>query len=228
GAAAGGAATLRSALRTVAGDRACLVVPAHTANNSTTSPSFRAATAGLDRAGVDRYLRSMEGFDPATTPSFRMGAFAEHIRRHPESVRSTHPQTSFAALGPAARELMAGHRPDCHLGPDSPLGALYDADAAILLLGVGYRVCTAFHLAEYRRPDPPTRRYHCFVGTGPARRRYEYTDVDLDDGDFDRLGKHLEASDETVARGRVGGAQARLVAVRSAVDFAVRWMATYR
>jgi aminoglycoside N3'-acetyltransferase len=54
----------------------------------------------------------------------------------------------------------------CHLGERSPLGWLYAADAAILLLGVGYDACTAFHLAEYRRPSTRPQKYHCFVADG--------------------------------------------------------------
>ena len=74
-------------------------------------------------------------------------------------MRSAHPQTSFAALGPKARELMNDHAVDCHLGECSPLGRLYEEGAWILLLGVGYATCSAFHLAEYRyTPNPPTRR----------------------------------------------------------------------
>ena len=224
----GGAATVLSALRTVTGDRACVVAPTHTSNNSTTSPSFREAIAGLDPVGVQRHVRGMDGFDRATTPSYRMGVLAEHVRRHPHSVRSNHPQTSFAAIGPAAEGLMARHRPDCHLGPDSPLGALYDADAVVLLLGVGYAACTAFHLAEYYVAEPPTRAYHCFVGAGPSRRQYDFTDIDLYDGDFDVLGKDLESGDGLVARGRVGQAESRLLPIRTAVDFAVGWLADNR
>ncbi|MFF0191065.1 AAC(3) family N-acetyltransferase [Streptomyces sp. NPDC005244] len=50
------------------------------------------------------------------------------------------------------------HDPDCHLGEGSPLGALYAADARVLLFRVGFEVCSAFHLAECRlRPVPPLR-----------------------------------------------------------------------
>ena len=75
----------------------------------------------------------------------------------PVGGRSSHPQVSFAALGPGALDCTSVHDLDCHLGDRSPLGWLYAADAAILLLGVDYSACTAFHLAEYRLPGTPRR-----------------------------------------------------------------------
>lgn len=220
----GGAATLLAALRLVIGDSASVVVPTHTANNSLTSPSFHTATDALDATGRARYIDSMAGFDPRVTPSYGMGVFAEFVRRQPGAVRSAHPQTSFAAIGPDAAELMSGHRSGCHLGPDSPLGALYRRNATVLLLGVGFSVCTAFHLAEYMRQDPPTRTYHCFVGTGTNRRFLDYTDVDLDDSDFDVLGKDMENSTLPIGSGPVGRTTARVIEMKGAVDFATVWL----
>jgi aminoglycoside 3-N-acetyltransferase len=225
----GGVATLVSSLRQAVGPRGSIVAPTQTSNNSTTSPTFRAATQGLDRAGLARYVARIEGFDPATTPSFGMGALAEHIRRDPDAVRSDHPQTSFAAVGPDAKDLMSVHDLDCHLGERSPLGALYEADATVLLLGVGYRACTAFHLAEYRLPHQPIRAYCCFVREGGERRQREFKALDLNDQDFDALGTAFEASDTAaVLHGRVGRASARCMQIRQSVDFAVSWMAQHR
>src|SRR5580692_4066465 len=98
----GGAATLLAALRAVAGPGATLVVPAETSLNSLTSRAFLAATAGLDADERTAYVAAMPGFDPASTPSDGMGAFAEHVRTRPASRRSSHPQVSLAALGPKA------------------------------------------------------------------------------------------------------------------------------
>ena len=110
-----------------------------------------------------------------------MGAFAEYLRTRPSASRSSHPQVSFAAIGPRARACTSVHDLDCHLGDRSPLGWLYAADAAILLLGVGYSACTAFHLAEYRLPgERPQRRYQCFTAEGGKRVEHEFTDIDLD------------------------------------------------
>jgi aminoglycoside 3-N-acetyltransferase len=225
---AGGPATVLAALRDVIGPDGTVVVPTQTADNSATSPSFRKATRGWDSARIAEYEAEMPGFDGAHTPSQRMGEFAEYVRRQPESVRSGHPQTSFAAIGRRAGRLMAVHDLDCHLGERSPLAALYEVDAIVLLLGVGYEVCTALHLAEYRLPWPaPIRPYRCYVGDGDRRRRLDFLAVDLIDSDFPKLGGELDRQ-PFVTCGRVGNALATVMPVRAAVDFAVDWFTRHR
>jgi aminoglycoside 3-N-acetyltransferase len=224
---AGGAATLLAAIQAVIGPTATVVVPALTPDNSTTSPAFFHAVRGLNAAARASYVQAMPGFDPARTPSFRVGAFAEFVRSHPDSVRSSHPQTSFAALGPAAARLTARHDLDAHLGARSPLGALYRAGASVLLLGVGYDTCTAFHLAEYRQPRPPVRAYRCFTLVNGRRLQHDFRAVDLHDQDFAELGSAFELAN-AVARGAVGRATARVFDVRDAVDYAAGWMSEHR
>lgn len=151
---AGGPGAVLAALRRAVGREGTVVVPSFTPENSDTSPHYRARVRGLDAGAREAVRSSMPPFDPALTPAPSMGALAETVRTAVGARRSGHPQTSFAALGPRAAELLAGHRPDCHLGEDSPLARLYEADAGILLLGTGFDTCTAFHLGEYRRPGP--------------------------------------------------------------------------
>jgi aminoglycoside 3-N-acetyltransferase len=230
----GGAGTLMNAIQDVAGPEATLVVPAQTTGNSLSSAAFRAATAGLDAEECARFIGTMPAFDPATTPSSGMGAFAEYLRTRPSAWRSSHPQSSFAAIGPRAHDCVSLHDLDCHLGERSPLGWLYSAGAAVLLLGVGYSVCTAFHLAEYRAPGhPPRRSYRCFTNSSGMRVEHEYVDIDLDDSDFASLGADLESAmapeiTSGLRRGRVGAAECRLVPLRAAVDFACSWLASHR
>lgn len=226
GAVRGGTATVAAALRAVTGAKGTLVVPTQTPGNSTTSYAFRNATRGMTRRELAEYEARIEGFDAATTPSLGMGRLAEYVRRHPGSVRSNHPQTSFCALGPSAAELMAVHDLDCHLGPRSPLGTLNDRDAYVLLLGVGYEACTALHLAEYLR-DPPLRAYRCFVRDGDARRQLDFVAPDLNDRDFGRLGAALHRQ-AFVTSATVGRATAIAVPLRSAVSFAIGWMDEHR
>jgi aminoglycoside 3-N-acetyltransferase len=196
-------------------------VPTHTAGNSWSSTVFRAATGGLSRVGLDRYRADMPGFDPSTTPSDGMGQLAEFVRTRPGSARSSHPQTSFAALGPGGADCTRDHPLDCHLGESSPLGWLYRHDAAVLLLGVGYEACSVFHLAEYRLPgDPPERAYHCFTVDAGTRLERELWDVDLDDSDFAALGRRMD-KEPFVGHGRVGVADCRLISIRNAVNFAM-------
>lgn len=219
----GGAPTLLSALRAATGPDATLVVPAQTAENSLSSRVFLTATASLDKAQLARFVAAMPGFDPATTPSSGMGAFAEHVRTRPGAFRSAHPQSSFAAIGLRAADCMAGHEMACHLGERSPLGWLYLQGAAVLLLGVAYAACTAFHLAEYRLPkNTSLRQYRCFTTEGRVRTEQAFVEINLDDRDFEMLGARIDR-EPFVHRGRVGNAECRLLPIRDAVDFATAW-----
>lgn len=227
---AGGARGVLDALRRAVGPEGTLVVPAFTPENSDTSPHYRERVRDLDAGAVDAVRASMEPYDPSLTPAPSMGVLAETVRTAAGAGRSAHPQTSFAALGPEAARLLSGHRADCHLGEDSPLARLYEADARILLLGTGYATCTAFHLGEYRMPGPPRRGYRCVVTSRGVRRWWEYEDVALDDGDFAALGAAFEdaAADGAVHAGRVGAADCRLLRLRPAVDFATGWLTEHR
>jgi aminoglycoside 3-N-acetyltransferase len=70
----------------------------------------------------------MPGFDPQITPSQGVGALPEVVRM----------LMSFAAIGPQAEPITAGHVLESGLGKGSPLARLYELDSAILLLGVGH------------------------------------------------------------------------------------------
>jgi aminoglycoside 3-N-acetyltransferase len=222
-----GAPAVVAALADVLGAEGTLVTGAGPPENSLTSRSFREQTKGLRPWHVSGFLEEMVAFDPRATPT-SAGAVAEAVRTTRGAERSDHPQSSFAAVGRDARELMAGHQLTCHLGEYSPLAKLYERDASILLLGVGYRSCTALHLAEYRyTKNPPMMEYSCLVMEEGIRRWMRYKDVVLDDGEFENIGKALEDK-ITVPIGTVGKAPSRLLPLRCVVDFAVDWLGAHR
>jgi aminoglycoside 3-N-acetyltransferase len=223
----GGASDVLVALREVLGGDATLVVPTSTADNSDTSRLYLTRTQGMTADEIGRYRDEMPPFTPER-PSVGMGRIAECVRTAPGAVRSQHPQTSFAALGPRARTLMTGHRLDCHLGESSPLGRLYEASAWVLLMGVGYEACTCFHLAEYRYlPLPPRQVYRCVIAEQGQRQWWSYEDVVLDDRDFAALGTAFDQTGHVV-RGYVGQAECRLIPLAAAVDFATEWLRQHR
>ena len=225
---AGGPATVLAAVREVIGPLATVVVPTQTADNSTTSDVHRRRIAGLNEAEIEDYLARMPPFVAAETPSVEMGIFAEHVRRHPLARRSAHPIVSFAALGPRATEITAVHPMDCHLGDDSPLGALAKGKGQVLLLGVGYDKATAFHLAEHRI-GAPMRTYLSKVRDAdhPEGVWTEYKGASLDDSDFGQLGQAMAAHD-WVRTGKVGFAESVCFPVVNAVHFAVEWIRRHR
>lgn len=220
----GRAATVVEALLDVLGPAGTIIVPTYTSWNSTSSRAHRQAIAELSPQEADAYRFSLPAFDPRVTASSGMGALAETIRTLPGAHRSAHPQTSFAAVGRRADSLTATHDLACHLGERSPLGALYAADALVLLLGVGYDVCTAFHLAEYRYAPRSPRPYECRIAGLPGDGWTTFDDIELDDSEFGLIGKEFETAGGPVRAGRTGETDSLLFPLRAAVDFAENWM----
>nr|WP_236579739.1 AAC(3) family N-acetyltransferase [Streptomyces sp. HM190] len=220
-----GATAVRDVLLRALGPEGTLVVPAFTPENSDTSREYRRMVEGMTEQEKAEFRAGVLPFEQATTPCPSMGALAECVRSTPGAVRSAHPQTSFAGLGPRAAALLDGHDPHCHLGEDSPMARLYEADARILLLRVGFEVCSAFHLAEYRMTPPPARRtYRCVVEE--KGNWIEYEDLELYDGDFGAIGALVPRElyvEREWARRRVVH-----IGVRDAVDSASRLMSAYR
>lgn len=220
----GGAQAVVQALLDVLGQGGTLVVPTQTTGNSDPEHWSRPPVPPSWWPVIREH---MPAFDPAVTPATGLGAIPEMVRTWPGAVRSDHPHTSFAALGAGAAELMAGHRLDCQLGEHSPLAALERVAAKVLLLGIGFATCTAFHLAEYRLPDPPMFEYGAAIRAGTGRRWITYTDVATDSDDFADLGAAFARACPVTA-GPVGAAGCHLFDLATAVRFAVGWLTANR
>lgn len=221
----GGALAVVQALLDAVGDTGTLVVPTQTGENS--DPS------GWSRPPVPQdwwpVIRAeTPGFDPGRTASQGMGAIPEQVRTWPGASRSTHPQTSFAALGPRSGDVVAVHDLDSQCGERSPLAAMEGLGAKVLLLGAGFGSCTAFHLAEYRVAGSPRATLGAAVLTADGGQAWvTFDDLDLDEGDFAEIGAHL-GSLGVVATGKVGDADAHLSDLHTGVDAARAWMSEHR
>ncbi|MFD8740418.1 aminoglycoside N(3)-acetyltransferase [Streptomyces sp. NPDC059618] len=165
---------------------------------------------------------TMPAYDPRVTPSRGVGVIPETVRTWPGALRSDHPETSFAALGPDAAAVVGGHAVDCRLGERSPLARLEARGARVLLLGAGYDSCTSFHLAEYRVPSPVVE-----VGRPSPTGWETVREVSITSEMFEELGSDFER-DRPVVRGTVGAARARLFPVADAVAYAERWLPVHR
>lgn len=217
---AGGAHTVVEALLEATTPEGTLMVPTQTGH---LSDPAEWNSPPVPRAWWDRIRAETPAFDPLKTPSRRMGAISELLRTWPGALRSHHPHASFAAVGKHAGKLAAQHRLDRQLGDESPLGTLYKLDGQVLLMGPGWGNCTAFHLAEYRQPDPPMKKFGAAVIADGVQCWTEYQDVDIEDDDFPEIGADFEAGGGTTI-GQIGTAESRLFGVRNAVDFATAWI----
>ncbi len=92
-------------------------------------------------------------FDVRETPSC-VGLITEVFRREYATHRSIHLSHSYSAAGRLAAELTVHPLDITPCGEDSPIGKFLRRDGKILLLGVGYNACTAFHAVEERLKAP--------------------------------------------------------------------------
>ncbi len=217
---AGGPEAVILALLRVLGSSGTLMMPSHSASN--TDPA-RWQNPPVPPEWVPIIRAHMPAYNPATTPTREMGAIAELFRTWPGVLRSDHPIGSFAARGPDAQTLVAGHTLHDMFGETSPLGKLYALDGYVLLLGVGHGNNTSLHLAENRAQWPGKRT----ISEGTAmrvegvRQWVSFEMLQPDAEDFETIGAAFE---QGVPQPRVGNATVRFFRQRPIVDFAVKWM----
>lgn len=223
----GGPPAVVDALLRVVGEEGTVVMPTH-------SPGNRDPTSmenpPVPDSWYDTIRDQMPPYRPAVTPTQGMGAIAECFRSYPGVRRSDHPQHSFAAWGADAEFVTAGHTYDHSLGEESPLARVYDLDGSVLFLGTSHTTNTSLHLAEYRADlDLATVIHGSAVRVDGERRWVTWEDYDFDDDDFPDCGTAFERErPDDFATGRVGTGDAKLLAHRPLVDFAVEWFESNR
>jgi aminoglycoside 3-N-acetyltransferase len=163
-------------------------------------------------------------FDPATTPTHRMGITAELFRQQPGVERSGHPGASFAAAGPLAEQICAPQPLSPPHGPDSPVGRVHDLDGRVLLLGVDHSESTTLHLAEAIARVPYSVSHPCVVEEGGAALTVMIAETDHCCVRF-RLADDWLRARRLQDEGPVGAGHGRLARSRDIVAVAVERLA---
>lgn len=223
---AGGTAAVVDALLEAVGPDGTVSMPAHSTDWS--DPSGW-ENPPVPAAWWPDIISSRPAFDPYSTPLRGMGAVAENLLMRRSTLRSAHPLHSHMANGHDAATIVADHPLEDSFGDRSPLGRLYDADAKVLLLGVGHAHNTSLHLAESRAQWPGKRKveFRSRISTAVGPQQVEWLADDAHGDDFELLGTFLEGHVE-ISIGLVGQAESRLASMRSLVDAAVPWIASHR
>lgn len=230
----GDALALIEALQATLGETGTLMMPTHTAQVS--EPSLW-INPPVPEAWWPIIREQMPLFDTRSTPTLGMGLLAETFRTQPGVLRSDHPLVSFAARGAQAAYLLQNHSLSHSMGPESPLGRFYALGGQVLLIGVGYDVCTSFHLAEHFMPPPlPMKREGAPLRVNGHRQWVFYDDLIYNEEPFAELGEAFEdwvkecppadGAQRAVLfrRGLIAAAESRLFSQAVAVDFAKGWL----
>ena len=141
------------------------------------------------------------------------------------SIRSDHPARSVCANGKYAEYITMNHDLSNIFGDGSPIGKLYELDAYVLLLGVGYDKNTSLHLADVRANYPGKHdctEYSAILENG-SRVWKKYDTLFVDGEDFDEIGLAFEKTG-LVKNSCINQAEIRLMKQRELVDFAVKWI----
>lgn len=222
-----GAHSVILALEAALGQAGTLVMPAHSSDLSEPA-NWRHPPVPAE--WCDAIRAHMPAFDPDLTVTRQMGVIAETFRKQAGARRSAHPKDSFAARGPQAELVTAGHSLAFGLGESSPLARVYDRDGWVLLLGVGHGNNTSLHLAEARADWPAKRLYRegSPMIVGGRRQWVTYDEWEADESDFERLGADFARETGQERVGRVALATARLMPQRALVDYGAAWIKAQR
>ncbi|UFU00391.1 AAC(3) family N-acetyltransferase [Radiobacillus kanasensis] len=219
----GGEVAVIQALQDVITDEGTIVMPAQT---PTLSDPAEWGNPPVPEDWWDEIKETMPAYEEGYTPTYGMGKIVEAFRSFPSVKRSSHPMYSFLAWGKNRDTILANHSLENGLGEESPLKKLYDMEASVLLIGVGYDSNTSFHLAEYRIQNQQLVPKGSPMMENGMRVWKNYMDIEFREELFEDLGNDFE-NELPVKKGYIGSGLTKLFSVREAVDYAAEWLENY-
>lgn len=218
----GGAVSVILALEEVLTENGTLIMPTHSGD---LSDPGNWQNPPVPESWWEIIRKEMPIFDMDLTPTRGMGVVPEVFRKQTDVVRSSHPNSSFAAWGKHKDYIVQDNHLDYQMNKESPLGRIYELDGYILLLGVSYDKNTSFHLTEYKANYTGKKIIKEYAPIIENNKRIwkEYKDIEYNDNDFMKIGADFEKQNN-VNIGNIGLAKTRLISQRKLVDFAVKWM----
>jgi len=217
----GAAQAVVIALQQVITENGTLIMPAHSGANSDPAEW---KNPPVPKEWLQPIYENMPAFDVNLTQTRGMGSIAELFRTLPQVFRSNHPQVSFVSQGKFAKDITSNHKLTPQFGMESPIGKMYELNAKVLLLGVGYDSCTCFHLAEALNEKMPIMKMGAAIIENNKRIWKWFEDFDYNsEDDFEKLGDAFEKTNSVVI-GKVGKAECKVFQMKAGVDFAKEWL----
>lgn len=215
----GGAEIIIGALVEVIGSQGTLIMPAFSPRVS--DPNN---WAGIDfeKDQLERARLEVPLFDLKTTPT-TMGVIPETFRNWPGTIRSRHPQVSVCSNGSNARSICSSHTLEWGQGKGSPFERIYQMNAKVLLIGVGFNRVTLLHYAESLCPRGRRKVRNIPTMVNGSLAWLEAPDVGDDlNTHFPVIGEAFLGREKS-KRLQIGQAHCELFSSKELIDFAVAY-----
>ena len=215
----GGAQALVDALIEAVGYSGTILMTMHNSENS--EPSSWSSPA-LERHLYKSVREQMPAFNKKETDALSMGAVVDNFRRREGVVISNHPNCASVAWGKYAKLLCNRQSYHFPLSEESPNARMYELKGSVLLMGTDYRACTSMVLSQYRSDICPVILRGAAVEIDGKRVWKKYLDLDVNNEDFNKIGKILEEKG-FVQKAKLGNADLRLFKADAAINEATRY-----